>query len=48
MALINCQECGKKISDRAESCPNCGCPILLSEVEPNSEDRYQNGGEENS
>lgn len=26
MAMINCPECGKEISDRAESCPNCGCP----------------------
>lgn len=27
MALINCPECGKEISDKAASCPNCGCPI---------------------
>lgn len=27
MSLINCPECGKQISDRASSCPNCGCPI---------------------
>lgn len=27
MALIKCPECGKEISDKAESCPNCGCPI---------------------
>lgn len=27
MALIKCPECGKKISDRAASCPQCGCPI---------------------
>lgn len=26
MALINCPECGKLISDKAVSCPNCGCP----------------------
>lgn len=26
MALINCPECGKKISDKAASCPDCGCP----------------------
>ena len=24
MALINCKECGKEISDTAKSCPNCG------------------------
>lgn len=27
MALIKCPECGKEISNRAKSCPNCGCPI---------------------
>lgn len=26
MALINCTECGKQISDKAEFCPHCGCP----------------------
>lgn len=28
MALISCPECGKEISDRTQSCPNCGCPIV--------------------
>ena len=27
MALINCPECGKEISEKAGSCPNCGCPL---------------------
>ena len=27
MALINCPECGRQVSDRAISCPDCGCPI---------------------
>ena len=27
MALINCPECGKKISDDCESCVKCGCKI---------------------
>lgn len=27
MALINCPECGKEISDKAGACPSCGCPI---------------------
>lgn len=27
MALINCPECGKEISDMAKNCPNCGYPI---------------------
>ena len=26
MAIINCEECGKEISDRATSCPYCGAP----------------------
>lgn len=27
MSLINCLECGHQVSDRAVSCPQCGCPI---------------------
>lgn len=27
MAMIKCAECGKEFSDRANACPNCGCPI---------------------
>ncbi len=27
MALLNCIECGKEISDKASSCPNCGNPM---------------------
>lgn len=27
MALINCLECNKEISDKAESCPKCGNPM---------------------
>lgn len=30
MALINCSECGKEISDKAVACPNCGAPISAS------------------
>lgn len=26
MALIKCPECRKEISDKAATCPNCGCP----------------------
>lgn len=28
MALINCPECGKEVSDNAEVCVNCGFPIV--------------------
>lgn len=27
MALINCPECQTKVSSRAATCPQCGCPI---------------------
>ena len=34
MALIICSECGKEYSNKATSCPNCGCPteIALDEL----------------
>lgn len=31
MALINCPECGREISDKAASCPQCGNPISEKE-----------------
>ena len=37
MALTNCFECGKQISDKATVCPNCGVPIekvLKEKVNP--------------
>jgi len=27
MALMKCPDCGREVSDRAKSCPFCGCPI---------------------
>lgn len=32
MALINCPECSKKISDQSVSCPNCGYPVKQNVV----------------
>ena len=29
MALIQCGECGKEVSDKAAACPNCGAPIAV-------------------
>lgn len=29
MALINCSECKKEISNKAKSCPHCGNPIKI-------------------
>ena len=33
MALIKCNECGKEVSDKASTCPNCGCPIFEKKEE---------------
>ena len=30
MSLINCPECGKNISERAEKCPDCGYPMNVT------------------
>lgn len=30
MALINCTECNKEISDKAQTCPGCGAPVVVS------------------
>lgn len=32
MALVNCPECGKEISDRSKACIHCGFP--LEDTEP--------------
>lgn len=34
MALILCSECGKSISDKAASCPGCGCPVEKETIIP--------------
>ena len=37
MALISCPECEKQVSDKAKSCPYCGCPIeepTIKTIEP--------------
>lgn len=33
MALINCPECNKEISDKSATCIHCGCPVCSSEPE---------------
>ncbi len=33
MALINCTECGRQISDKAMTCPGCGAPVAQSAVQ---------------
>ncbi|WP_156827033.1 zinc-ribbon domain-containing protein [Geopsychrobacter electrodiphilus] len=32
MALINCHECGREVSDSASLCPGCGAPIPTSQL----------------
>jgi uncharacterized membrane protein YvbJ len=32
MALITCPECGRQISDKADACVGCGCPIRKNET----------------
>ena len=43
MALINCPECGKEISDKAISCPNCGVPLSkeISQLEKKNEEQQE-------
>ena len=42
MALIKCTECGQMISERAEACPKCGCPIEeISGAKKNKKDSSQ-------
>ena len=31
MALVRCPDCGKEVSTRASSCPNCGGPVAAEE-----------------
>lgn len=33
MALIHCPKCGKEVSDRAETCPACGCKLAEYQTE---------------
>lgn len=40
MALIKCPECGKLISDKAATCPNCGFDVQKAFM-PYSQYRYQ-------
>ena len=40
MALIKCPECGKQISDKAATCPNCGIDVQKAFM-PSPQHRYQ-------
>lgn len=32
MAIINCPDCGNKVSTRAEACPHCGRPVSVPTI----------------
>ena len=37
MALINCPQCGKQVSDKALKCPHCGLDMTVSYIPPKEE-----------
>lgn len=39
MALIECEECGAKISNKARACIHCGYPIAVQEISGNEDDK---------
>lgn len=41
MALIQCPDCGKMVSDRSRECPGCGYPIYLLASENKKEKRCE-------
>ena len=43
MALIKCDECGKDVSSKAMSCPNCGNPVSTSSKNEYSVHRESGG-----
>lgn len=54
MALVNCPECNKEISDLAEFCPHCGFPFskkksieVLKEIEITEQEKVDNESENN-
>lgn len=40
MALINCSNCDKQVSDKAKICPHCGQEIVIASTEPVEEKIY--------
>ena len=42
MALFDCPECGRKVSDRAEACPGCAHPVTVRKEQ--SEAKRAGGG----
>ena len=44
MALIQCPECDREISDNAEACPGCGVPIAKRPPAATAEVQVKRGG----
>lgn len=42
MALIYCRECGHRVSDKAPTCPHCGCPTNAGTNIPNNSNNNGN------
>lgn len=40
MALLKCTECGHDVSEYADKCPNCGCPIEI--IKKNIKSKVEN------
>lgn len=48
MAIIKCIECGNDVSEYADKCPNCGCPVSIIKNNKNSNNymaKLINGGQ---
>lgn len=41
MALVTCNECGKKISSKATSCSDCGNPISKEKPQKRAGAKYE-------
>ena len=43
MTLITCNDCGREISNKAASCPNCGAPTKWGKKQAKKERRKRRG-----
>lgn len=48
MAMITCPECGKQVSELAESCPNCGFPMGFVGGKTGKNNNQQNQHQQNN
>ena len=42
MALIQCPECNREISDQAKACPHCGCPVKKKVIKADEQTQKNN------